>query len=123
MKITVAILFLTLNIGSTSLHFAETTTICGLQVKDTESKTYTWESAIKVCETYGEGWHLPTKDELNCLYNNKDTIGGFRNDYYWSSSEAKNDSYFACYQDFSSGDQNSFDLTNKLLVRCVKVLP
>jgi len=52
--------------------------------------------AIKICENYGEGWHLPTKDELNCLYKNKDTIGGFTNIYYWSSSQFKNDSYFVC---------------------------
>lgn len=32
-------------------------------------------------------WYLPTKDELNLLYNNKNIIGGFANYDYWSSTE------------------------------------
>ena len=32
-------------------------------------------------------WHLPSKDELNELYNQKVTVGGFSADFYWSSSE------------------------------------
>ncbi len=32
------------------------------------------------------GWRLPTKDELMTLYNNKDLIGGFASDLYWSST-------------------------------------
>jgi len=124
MKIALALMCLILSISTFSQSSSvEKTKVCGLEVKDTEPKTYTWVLAIKVCETYGEGWHLPTKDELNCLFKNKDTIGGFSNTYYWSSSEYKNDSYFTWYQDFSSGSQNAFDLTNKLSVRCVKVSP
>jgi hypothetical protein len=32
-------------------------------------------------------WYLPSLDELNKLYINKATIGGFADDNYWSSSE------------------------------------
>jgi len=49
-----------------------------------------WDDAIDTCETLGDGWHLPTKDELNVLYLNKDAIGGFvinYNYYYWSSTD------------------------------------
>jgi len=34
-----------------------------------------------------DDWFLPSKDELNKLYLNKGTIGGFAVDGYWSSSE------------------------------------
>ncbi|NDE11806.1 MAG: DUF1566 domain-containing protein, partial [Chitinophagia bacterium] len=32
-------------------------------------------------------WYLPSIDELNQLYINKDAIGGFANNVYWSSTE------------------------------------
>ena len=44
----------------------------------------TGEDAKAACAKLGEGWRLPTKDELNLLYQNKDKIGGFAYDYYWS---------------------------------------
>ena len=34
------------------------------------------------------GGFLPSRDELNELYKHKDVVGGFANDYYWSSSES-----------------------------------
>lgn len=46
--------------------------------------------AAKICadlELNGyNDWFLPSKDELNKLFLNKITIGGFADDYYWSSS-------------------------------------
>jgi hypothetical protein len=38
-----------------------------------------WDEAMKACADLGEGWRLPTEDELNVLYENKDEIGGFDN--------------------------------------------
>ena len=46
-----------------------------------------WEDAKKSCEKLGDGWRLPTKDELNILCQNKDKIGGFTDTDYWSSTE------------------------------------
>ena len=34
-----------------------------------------------------EDWYLPSKDELCTLRNQKDIIGGFSDDMYWSSSQ------------------------------------
>ena len=52
-----------------------------------------WKDAIAKCNKLGEGWRLPTKDELNKLYNNKKKIGGFKDsyldDFYWSSLRRK----------------------------------
>ena len=31
-----------------------------------------WHDANKACNALGKGWRLPTKDELNTLYQNKD---------------------------------------------------
>lgn len=50
---------------------------------------------------YGD-WYLPSKDELNLLYSQKDMIGGFTG--YWSSSEC--DSGYAWFQ-FDNGVQIS----------------
>ena len=45
-----------------------------------------YDDAKKACEALRKGWRLPTKDELNTLYKNKDVIGGFASIYYWSST-------------------------------------
>ena len=47
--------------------------------------------AAKLCDDlilngYSD-WFLPSRRELDELYNNKDVIGGFNSDIYWSSSE------------------------------------
>jgi hypothetical protein len=77
-------------------------------------------TAARECRKYTGGgyldWFLPSKDELNKLYINKDLIGGFTcNDTgeYWSSSSASNDggnpidvgkSIFIWSQFFGNGD-------------------
>ncbi|NBR57510.1 MAG: DUF1566 domain-containing protein, partial [Chitinophagia bacterium] len=48
-------------------------------------------------------WYLPSKDELNKLRINRDVIGGFADDYYWSSSEYGVDGVLAWYQNFHIG--------------------
>jgi len=48
-------------------------------------------------------WYLPSKDELNQLYLQKTVVGGFADDYYWSSSEES--VYHAWAQDFHNGYQ------------------
>ncbi|MES2850052.1 MAG: DUF1566 domain-containing protein [Bacteroidota bacterium] len=45
-----------------------------------------------------DDWVLPTKAELNKLYNNRTIVGGFQPSKYWSSSEV--DANFAWVQDF-----------------------
>lgn len=55
-----------------------------------------------------EDWYLPSKDELNTLYLQKDKVGGFgtgSNAFYWSSSEF--DANNAWDQNFDTGVQDN----------------
>ncbi|MDA3022647.1 MAG: DUF1566 domain-containing protein [Actinomycetota bacterium] len=50
-------------------------------------------------------WFLPSKDELNELYEQRDSVGGFGTEFYWNSSQF--DPYNAWYQDFTDGFQGA----------------
>lgn len=65
-------------------------------------------------------WFLPSKDELNELYKQKDMVGGFDYDFYWSSSEDYRYYIDVWIQIFYNGDQdvNTKDGTGK--VRAVR---
>ena len=77
-----------------------------------------WYEAMKACADLGDGWRLPTKDELNVLYENKDKIGGFAGSKYWSSTEHDND--YAWAQNFIKGGQYSKYKNNDSSVRAVR---
>ena len=47
-------------------------------------------------------WFLPSQGEFNEMYSNRNTIGGFLADYYWTSSEAGDNT--AWYQSFDAGN-------------------
>lgn len=50
-------------------------------------------------------WFLPSKNELNELYTNRNSVGGFSSVPYWSSSEySANDAW---YQNFTNGTQSN----------------
>ncbi len=65
-----------------------------------------------------DDWFLPSKDELNELYTQKDTVGGFTSGNYWSSSES--DSHYAWDQSFGSGNQLNNDKLYDEYVRAVR---
>jgi hypothetical protein len=83
-----------------------------------------WDEAKAVCTLLGKGWRLPTKDELNILYQNKFKIGGFEgdndHDVHWSSTE--NDSLNAWFQIFTTGNQFSSSKDYTFYVRAVRSL-
>ena len=64
---------------------------------------FDWNNAIIACKNKGAGWYLPSKDELNMLYQNKDKVGSFEIVFYWSSSEVGN-----VYGDDSAWGQDFF---------------
>ena len=68
--------------------------------------------------TYGD-WYLPSKYELNLLYLQRTTVGGFAVTY-WSSTEVDNDSEQAWYQFFGDGGQDYDDKDLLFYVRAVR---
>jgi hypothetical protein len=88
-----------------------------------EDPSQLWAAAVVAALAYTSGskndWYLPSKDELNELYLVRTTVGGFKLDYYWSSSA--NGSDFAWGQTFNdSGRQNSLDKPEGNFVRPVR---
>lgn len=86
----------------------------------------TADYAAKVCADYSAGgkddWFLPSKDELDLMYENlqKKGSGGFASNDYWSSSEYGDNASNAWYQNFNSGDQGNFGRTPNFRVRPVR---
>ena len=72
-------------------------------------KQMNWADAKKACARLGAGWRLPTKDELNLLYENKGQIGHLGYWRFWSSTESRTETngILAFEQDFSEGSKYS----------------
>jgi hypothetical protein len=73
----------------------------------TTADTTCTTGAIQIAADYTNNsktdWHLPSKDELNQLYIQRATVGGFPPSTYWSSSERN--APIAWTQNFASGIQ------------------
>ena len=65
-------------------------------------------------------WRLPTKYELNLLYQQRAVVGGFTIGFYWSSTESSTFDYDAYYQNFLNGSQSSGD--GKHSIHCVRAI-
>lgn len=68
------------------IFFVDSSGNHGLIAYNKDLKKMNWNKANKACQEIGEGWHLPTKEELEKLYQVKSNIGDFDNFYYWSST-------------------------------------
>jgi hypothetical protein len=80
-----------------------------------------WYDAKRACERLGSGWRLPDRDELNTLYLNKDTIGGFQESIYWRSTEFEY-GLAGCQGFYTGGTQNASDKNYKYQVRAIRSL-
>ena len=90
--------------------------------------TYSFNQAKKYAaklEAHGhQDWRVPTKGELNVLFNNRAAIGGFDvsgstpGGWYWSSSSCG--TWDAWGQRFSDGLQGNGLKDNRSSVRCVR---
>lgn len=65
---------------------------------------------------YGD-WYLPSNYELNLLYLQRTTVGGFTTNRYWSSTEFDDLSYRI---DFSNGNSSLSGRTNTFNVRAIR---
>lgn len=100
-----------------------TAMIVATQMADNQNRNF----AAKVCAdysvtvddvTYGD-WYLPSKYELNLLYLQKNVVGGFADDSYWSSTEYE--SHDAWKQHFLYGFIQSADgKHNTYYVRAIR---
>ena len=81
-------------------------------------KLMDWNAAMAACASLDSGWRLPNKDELNLLYLNADSIGGFKYEDYWSST--KSDPLSAFHQYFFNGFQSGVPMSNLYNVRAVR---
>jgi hypothetical protein len=105
----------------------------GLEAKTADEATLLqWGAAITAAQAYNSPacptvalirtpscWHLPTKTELGLLYEQKNVVGGFANDSYWSSTESGADGVW--FQDLNNGLQNVvFGKDDRFRVRAVR---
>ncbi len=80
--------------------------------------------AAKICSDYRGGgksdWFLPSKDELNLMYENlkKNGTGDFTEYYYWSSSQFNKENAWSSY--FNDGYQNHFIKGDFRRVRAIR---
>jgi hypothetical protein len=63
-------------------------------------------------------WRMPTKYELNEIYLQQGAIGGFANNYYWSSTEL--DFNLAWKQNFTNGGQSNGNKGTNFYFRAVR---
>ena len=90
------------------------------EVYPKELGEHNWQDAKKVCEDLGDGWRLPTREELHLMWLNRESIGGFDTVYYWSCSE--NGSYYAWFQNFDGGVQSYNYKAESYYARAVRAL-
>ena len=90
-----------------------------IQIDKQDKSASIWEEADRICKAKGEGWRLPTIDELKFIYQQRDLLIGnpFKRTTYWSSSLRNNFSIYAI--DFSDGTNTYVSKTSQSVYRCV----
>lgn len=118
----------TYTIGSTGpsggkVYYVDATGEHGLEAFLTDDTGATWSNAIIAANAHGTGWHLPTKTELELLFEQKAAVS-VTGTNYWSSTAASAANAWA--QNINngtsaSGTQGNFVKTSSFAVRAVKV--
>ncbi len=115
-------------LGRYETHIRALTAECRVYEVSGVLGKHTWSEVKKVAEGYRGGgfsdWRLPTKEELDLVYQNlrkPGIITGQGDDWHWSSSQFSDIGYYA--QSFGDGDQSylTFIDTNEYAVRAIRV--
>ena len=93
----------TVKIGKT-IKIEPTYKTLNLEVMEEDLGKMSWDQALIACSNLGDGWKLPTKDELLVIYQNKDLVGGFNSKRYWSSTPDEDNSEMAYDISFLMGN-------------------
>jgi len=94
----------------------------GMIVSTKEVGNVNWEKAQKICAAYKVGntggWRLPSKDELNIIYQNRKHLGNYTKGNYWSATEEGKNS--AVTINFANGNQTKSNKQSDFAVRAVR---
>lgn len=84
----------------------------------------TWEKATISCTNLGKGWRLPTIDELQIFYQNKDklrSLGVKFSGTFWSSSENNyGEVFWLSFSNYGTKGRMPFDGEDKLWAHPVR---
>lgn len=73
---------------------------------------------------YNIGWFLPAQNQMECIYKNREKIGGFSKDNYWTSTEGSIKSSApqstAIFQSFTINISGQDRKSQEYSVRCAK---
>lgn len=94
-----------------------------------EPVLYEWQQAVAYATKQGQGWRLPTLDELNTLVE-KACYGPAINETYFPDTPLSNETWsgteegkeYAAYVTFYNGEAGSNDKVNPFFVRLVKTV-
>ena len=93
--------------SSTSKGYVVNVNGMQLKIADAEfPKKMTWDNAVGAVAALGEGWRLPTREELTAMYQqlHVNVKGDFKEDEsYWSNTYNINNTLEACSFSFYNG--------------------
>lgn len=83
-----------------------------------------WYKANDLCNNYSydgyDDWSLPSIEVLREIYNLKNQISNFQENWYWSGNEDYNDNNLAIHLGFISGDEMSVPKQHGKFVRAIR---
>ena len=96
-----------------------------LEWEKEHSGPMTWAEAVKYAKKIGNGWRLPTRNELislidDRLFNPASSFPEMPFEQFWSSSSYAGSASHAWFVYFGYGYVDNLDKTNTFCVRCVR---